>query len=208
MFTGIIRDIGHIVALEKSGDWLMTIETGALSLEKTEIGASIACNGICLTVIEKDITYGKSHQFKVQLSTETLSKTTAIHWQLGQKLNLEPALRFGDELGGHLLTGHIDGLAYLVERKPDGDSIRCVLEAPADFARFIAPKGSVALDGVSLTVNEVMGRNFGVNIIPHTQKQTTFGTMEIGTALNFEVDMIARYLERMLSTQGRQAAAC
>ena len=193
MFTGIVQDVGEIVSVEKNGDWVVTIST-VLPLEGIPVGGSVSCGGICLTVIEKT-----AKQFKVQLSMETLSKTTAMHWKPGLKLNLEPALRFGDELGGHLLTGHVDGVAYLVGKRADADSIRCRFEAPNEFVRFLAMKGSVAIDGVSLTVNEVMGREFGVNIIPHTQKHTTFGTLDVGTAVNFEADMIMRYVERILA---------
>ena len=198
MFTGIIQDVGKVAAIEKKGDWLVTFDIENLPLEKTELGASISCSGICLTVVEKT-----ANSFKVQLSTETLSKTNAISWQVGQKINLEHALRFGDELGGHMLNGHIDGIAYLMARRVEGDSVRLQFEAPVEFARFIAPKGSVALDGISLTINEVIGRTFGVNIIPHTQKFTTFGELHVGAAVNFEVDMIMRYLERLMAARGQ-----
>ena len=193
MFTGIVQDIGEIVSVEKRGDWLVTINT-KLPIDRMSIGASVSCGGICLTIIEKN-----DHQFKVQLSMETLSKTTAMHWKTGVKINLEPSLRFGDELGGHLLSGHVDGVAYLVSKRADADSIRCRFEAPNEFVRFLAMKGTVALDGVSLTVNEVMGREFGVNIIPHTQKSSTFGGLEVGAAVNFEADMIVRYVERIMA---------
>jgi riboflavin synthase len=193
MFTGIIQDIGTVAAIEKKGDWLVTIDTAAMLMETTAIGASIACNGICLTVIEK-----KAHQFKVQLSAETISHTTALHWQVGTRVNLEHALRLGDELGGHLLTGHIDGIAYVTDKRPEGDSLRFTLEAPHELVRFLAPKGSVAIDGIALTINEVQGPHFGVNIIPHTQKMTTIAERSIGDALNFEADLIARYVERMV----------
>lgn len=193
MFTGIITDIGTIAAIDKQGDWALTIET-KLPLDKTPIGASVACSGICLTVIEKS-----AKQFKVQVSRETLSKTTAVHWRPGIHINLEPALRAGDELGGHILSGHVDGIARVIDKKPEGDSLRFEFEVPHEFAKFLAPKGSAAIDGVSLTVNEVNGARFGVNIIPHTQKMTSLAALNPGDEANFEADMIARYVDRMLS---------
>lgn len=192
MFTGIIHDIGSIAAIDKTGDWTLTIATKKLPLEKTALGASVACSGICLTVIEKS-----AGQFKVQVSMETLSKTSAVHWKTGQRINLEPALRMGDELGGHLLSGHVDGVARVVSRSGEGDSLRLQFEVPGQFARFLAPKGSAAIDGVSLTVNDVDGARFGVNIIPHTQDMTTLASLNPGDEANFEVDMIARYVARM-----------
>lgn len=194
MFTGIVQDIGAIAAIDKKGDWTVTIAANKLPLEHMAIGASVACNGICLTVIEK-----AKQQFKVQVSAETLSKTTALHWREGTKVNLEPALRAGEELGGHLVSGHIDGVARLKDKQKEGDSLRCIFEVPHEFAKFIAPKGSVALDGISLTVNEVQGNRFGVNLIPHTLQQTTLGALEAGEEANFEVDLIARYAERLLN---------
>jgi riboflavin synthase len=196
MFTGIVQDIGEVAALEKRGDWTVSIKARKLPLTKFSVGASICCSGICLTVVERGF-----DRFKVQLSPETLSKTTAMNWNVGTQIDLEPALRAGEELGGHLLSGHVDGIAYVTDKRPDGDSIRYRFEAPPEFARLLAPKGTVALDGVSLTVNEVMGREFGVNIIPYTQKTTTFGALEVGTAVNFEVDMIMRYVERLISNK-------
>ena len=197
MFTGIIQDIGTIAVIDKQSDWTLTIKTDAkLPLDKMDLGASIACSGICLTVTEKN-----ASQFKVQVSQETLSKTTAVHWKTGSNINLEAALRAGDELGGHLLSGHVDGVARVVSRTPEGDSIRFQFEVPETFARLLAPKGSAAIDGISLTVNEVSGARFGVNIIPHTQKMTTIAALNPGDEANFEVDMIARYVERMLDTK-------
>jgi riboflavin synthase len=172
----------------------MMIGVKNLPLVVTSLGASIACSGICLTVIEKT-----SDSFTVQLSTETLSKTTVINWQEGRHINLEPALRFGDELGGHMLTGHVDGVAYLVDKEKVGDSFCITIDAPDEYTRFLAPKGSVAIDGISLTVNEVRGHHFTVNIIPHTQNYTTLSKSEIGQDLNLEVDMIARYVERIVN---------
>jgi len=194
MFTGIIQDIGTLAAIDKNGDWTLTIETEKLSLEKTAIGASIACSGICLTVTEKGVKH-----FKVQVSMETLSKTTALHWRPGMRVNLEPALHLGDELGGHLLSGHVDGVARVREKKRVGESFLYQFEIPETFARFIASKGSVALDGVSMTVNEVNGTRFDINVIPHTQHMTTLTTLNSGDEANFEVDMIARYVERMMN---------
>jgi len=195
MFTGIIKDIGHIVGLDKQGDWVATIET-QLPLQQTSLGASIACNGICLTVIKKD-----TSQFTVQISMETLSKTTAVHWREGTSVNLEPALRMGDELGGHLLSGHVDGLARVVSRGSEKDSLHLVLEIPKSFGKFIAAKGSIALDGVSLTINHVQDIRFDVNIIPHTQNMTTLAERQVGDEVNFEIDMMARYIERMINQQ-------
>jgi riboflavin synthase len=194
MFTGIVQDIGEIAAIDKTGDWTVTIAVSKLALGNMPIGASVACNGICLTVIEK-----ATDQFKVQISGETLSRTTAAHWSKGGRLNLEPALRLGDELGGHLVSGHIDGIARVRHKRKDGDSVRLTFEVPSEFAKFVAPKGSVALDGISLTVNEVEGACFGVNIIPHTLAHTTIGALEAGGEANFEVDLMARYAERLLS---------
>jgi riboflavin synthase len=194
MFTGIVQDIGEVTAIDKKGDWTLTVTAKKLPVDKMAIGASVSCNGICLTVIEKDKDW-----FKVQVSAETLSKTTALHWRTGSRINLEPALRMGDELGGHLVTGHIDGTARVKDKQPEGDSIRYTFEVPHEFAKFIAAKGSVALDGVSMTVNEVNGHRFGVNVIPHTQTQTTLSAIEIGGEVNFEVDLIARYAGRLLN---------
>jgi riboflavin synthase len=200
MFTGIVQDIGEIAAIDKQGDWVLGIVT-RLPVERMSEGASIACNGVCLTVIEKSAANasGNANSFKVQVSAETLSRTTALHWRTGHRLNLEPALRMGDELGGHIVSGHIDGLARVVDKSKDGDSLRFVFEVPDEFARFVAEKGSVALDGVSLTVNEVEGPRFGVNIIPFTQKVTTFGTLELNSEVNFEVDTLARYAARLMN---------
>jgi len=196
MFTGIIQDIGVIETVDRKGDWILTVRS-QLPLHEISVGASVACSGICLTVIE--IGPGS---FKVQVSGETLGKTTASTWEAGTRINLERALRMGDELGGHLVSGHVDGLARVIEKKDENESMRFTFEAPPGFASFIAPKGSVALDGISLTVNDVQGTRFGVNIIPHTQKMTTIGERVPGDDVNFEVDMIARYVERMLAHRG------
>ena len=193
MFTGLIQDIGTITALDKSGDWTVVIEAQNLPLERVALGASIACSGVCLTVIKIE---GK--RFTVQMSDETIKLTTAQHWAVGKKLNLETALRMGDELGGHILSGHIDGMAEVIGRCETGDSVTLGFKVPEDFAKFIAAKGSVAIDGVSLTVNGTEGRHFNVNIIAHTQDMTTLSALKPGDTVNFEIDMIARYVERLL----------
>jgi riboflavin synthase len=195
MFTGIITDVGEVRAVAPGGDTAFTIatayDTGAIAR-----GASIACAGACLTVTET----GQSW-FKVQASAETLQRTTLGRWRPGTPVNLERALKLGDELGGHLLTGHVDAVAEIVGRRPEGDSLRFVVEVPPAFAPAIASKGAVALDGVSLTVNEVDGRRFGVNIIPHTQANTTFGAAAVGDRVNLEIDVIARYVARLLGKE-------
>ena len=190
MFTGIVQDIGAVTAVDSTGDWTFTIAT-RLPLGDLALGASVACNGICVTVIEKGRDF-----FKAQFSAETLDKTTAKTWQTGVRLNLERALRAGDELGGHYVSGHVDGVARLVGKQADGESLRMQFEVPKEFARYIAPKGSITLDGVSLTVNEVDGYRFGVNLIPHTLQMTTLGHIPVMAMVNFEIDMIARYVER------------
>ncbi|WP_142846883.1 riboflavin synthase [Telmatospirillum sp. J64-1] len=192
MFTGIITDLGSVRGIEKRGETRFTIATG-YDTDTIEIGASIAHNGVCLTVVEKGDGW-----FAVEASQETLSKTTLSSWTEGQRINLERALKVGDELGGHIVSGHVDGVAHVVEIAPENQSLRYVFEVPENLAPFVAPKGSVALDGVSLTVNEVQGRRFGVNIIPHTQSVTTFGGYEVGSAVNMEIDMLARYVARLL----------
>jgi riboflavin synthase len=193
MFTGIITDLGKLRSMTPSGSARLVIETrydtGAIA-----DGASIACSGVCLSVVER----GKGW-FAVDASAETLACTTIGSWRAGQGINLERPLKLGDELGGHLVSGHVDGVGELVERRPDGDSLRLSFRAPAALARFIAPKGSVALDGVSLTVNEVKGAIFGVNIIPVTQRETGLGTLITpGQRVNVEIDMLARYLARLM----------
>lgn len=192
MFTGIIKDTGVIDDLDRLGDWTVRIRT-KMPLDKIEPGSSIACSGICLTVI--DIA---ANSFRVQISAETLSRTTASRWNLGTRVNLEPALRIGDELGGHFVSGHVDGIARVIDRKREGDSMRYAFEVPLEYTYFLAPKGSIAIDGISLTINEVEGSRFGVNIIPHTRIVTTIGDCEPGDAVNFEVDMIARYVARIM----------
>ena len=191
MFTGIITDVGRVRAVKRQGDTRFTVET-AFDMETVPIGASIANNGVCLTVVEKGPGW-----FAVQASAETLSKTTLGGWDEGTRVNLERALKVGDELGGHIVSGHVDGVASVVDIRPDGESKRFTFEAPATLAKYIASKGSVALDGVSLTVNEVDGARFGVNIIPHTQDATTFGALKAGDRVNLEIDMLARYVARL-----------
>jgi riboflavin synthase len=191
MFTGIITDIGRIVSVEQRGDLHARIGTG-YDTGGIEIGASIACDGVCLTVVALGADW-----FEVDISAETVSRTNLSRWQAGRRVNLERALRVGDELGGHIVSGHVDGLAEVVSIRPEGESTRFTLRAPADLARFIAPKGSVALNGTSLTVNEVAGREFGINLIPHTQAVTTWGEVALGDPVNLEIDTLARYVARL-----------
>lgn len=195
MFTGIITDVGRIVGVERRGDLRLRIGT-AFDTASIDLGASIACSGVCLTVVDKGPDW-----FAVEVSAETLSRT-AGDWAVDTPLNLERALRVGDELGGHIVTGHVDGVGTVVEITPEGDSTRVAIEAPANVAPYIAAKGSVALDGISLTVNEVYdladgGVRFGLNIIPHTQQMTTWGGLAVGAKVNIEIDVLARYLGRM-----------
>lgn len=192
MFTGIVTDVGRVRAIERKGDTRIEIET-AYDMDDVDIGASIACSGPCLTVVEKG-----SGWFAVEASAETLDKTALGDWEVGTRINLERAMRIGDELGGHIVSGHVDAVAKVVDMKPEGDSVRFTFEAPADFAKYIAPKGSVCLDGVSLTVNEVQENQFGVNIISHTQSATSFGGRKVGDRINMEIDTIARYVARLL----------
>jgi riboflavin synthase len=192
MFTGIITDVGRVRAVRPGGDTAFTIAT-AFDSQDIAIGASIACAGVCLKVTERGQGW-----FAVQASAETLSRTTLGEWREGSSINLERALKLGDELGGHILSGHVDAVAEIVSRRPEGDSVRFVFAVPPPFDKAIAPKGSVALDGVSLTVNEVEGSRFGVNIIPHTQANTTFGAAQAGDRVNLEIDVLARYVARLL----------
>lgn len=194
MFTGIITDVGQVRHVEKRGDTHIVIATH-YDVGAIDIGASIACSGVCLTVVDKG--GSQDRWFAVTASGETLSKTTVGDWKAGDAINLERPLRLGDELGGHIVAGHVDGVAELVGMAPEGESRRMAFAVPAEFARFIAPKGSVALDGVSLTVNEADGTRFGVNIIPHTLKVTTLGGLKPGARVNLEVDLMARYVARL-----------
>lgn len=196
MFTGIITDTGEVRAIEKRGDTHIVIATH-YDVATVAIGASIACSGVCLTVVAKG--NSEDRWFSVTASGETLSKTTVGSWKSGDPVNLERPLRLGDELGGHIVAGHVDGVAELVQLKSEGESLRMLIDAPEDLARFIAPKGSVALDGVSLTVNEVEGTRFGVNIIPHTAKVTSLGRLKRGARVNLEADLLGRYVARLVS---------
>jgi riboflavin synthase len=194
MFTGIITDIGTILDLDRQGDWRARIGT-AYDADGIDIGASIACDGVCLTVVATGTE--PQNWFEVQISAETLSCTTLGDWVPEHRINLERALRVGDELGGHIVSGHVDGLARVVRVQPEGDSLRVTFRAPDHLAGFIAPKGSVALNGTSLTVNGVEGAEFGINFIPHTQQATTWGTVAEGDAVNLEIDTLARYVARL-----------
>jgi riboflavin synthase len=196
MFTGIIQDVGKVLAVTPTGDRSITIGT-KLPLVDLDIGASIACNGVCLTVVNKtDVS------FTVQTSAETEAKTNTASWQPGTLVNLERSLRAGDELGGHLVQGHVDGVGRLTKRENVADSLRLTIDIPASLSRYIAAKGAVTLEGVSLTVNDVLETGFTVNIIPHTQQWTSFGNLQPGASLNIEVDMMARYLARLLDQRG------
>lgn len=198
MFTGIITAMGTIECVDDTrGDKRFVIKT-PWDMDFVPLGASIACSGCCLTVVDKT-----ARSFTVDVSKETLDCTTLGDWTEGSRINLESSLRFGDELGGHLVSGHVDGLAVIESIAPDGDSHRLKIRVPQSLKRYIASKGSVALDGVSLTINEVEDDVFGVNIIPHTWQVTTFGQKKAGDRLNMEVDMLARYVARIL---GKEAA--
>jgi riboflavin synthase len=196
MFTGIITDVGRIAAVEARGDLRLRIGCG-YDMEKVDLGASIACSGVCLTVVDKGPDW-----FAVDVSAETVGRTGKDMWAEGRRLNLERSLRLGDELGGHIVTGHVDGVGAVAAVEPVGDSRRLTIEAPAGLARYIAGKGSIAIDGVSLTVNAVDGARFEVNIIPHTAQQTTLGDLEAGSGVNLEIDVLARYIGRMLEARG------
>ena len=195
MFTGIITDVGEVTMVVpggQTGDLRFTIET-RFDMDGVDLGASIACSGCCLTVVEKGADW-----FAVEVSGESLDKTHLGDWKVGSRINLELSLKLGDELGGHLVYGHVDGVGTIMSMTPEGGSMRFVFEAPSELARFVASKGSVAIDGISLTVNEVEGNRFGVNIIPHTQAVTTLGQAKPGQRVNLEVDMLARYVQRLL----------
>jgi riboflavin synthase len=201
MFTGIVQDIGHIAALERrDGDTRLRIAVERLDLALIAEGDSICVQGCCVTALAIDV---RARTFEADLSRETLALTTLGTLQPSSPVNLEPSLRAGDPLGGHLVSGHVDGIARVVARSSDARSLRVEFEAPSELARYIARKGSVCLDGVSLTVNEVEGPRFGVNLIPHTQVVTTLGRLEVGSLVNLEVDAIARYIERLLGESAR-----
>lgn len=191
MFTGIVTDIGTVTQLDQQGDLRARIATG-YDTTRIDIGASIASDGVCLTVIA----LGEGW-YDVQISAETVSKTNLGSWSLGKRVNLERALRVGDELGGHIVSGHVDGVAEVIMVQDEGDSTRVTLRAPTELARFIAPKGSVALNGTSLTVNDVEGCDFGINFIPHTKEVTTWGDVAVGDRINLEIDTLARYVARL-----------
>ncbi|GLQ25997.1 riboflavin synthase [Sulfitobacter pacificus] len=191
MFTGIITDVGSIAALQQDGDLRARITTG-YDTSRIDMGASIASDGVCLTVVDLGPDW-----YEVQISAETVSKTNLDGWIEGQRINLERALKVGDELGGHIVSGHVDGVAEVVAIVDEGDSTRVTLRAPKELARFIAPKGSVALNGTSLTVNEVADCDFGINFIPHTKEVTTWGDVTLGDRINLEIDTLARYVARL-----------
>ncbi|WP_298913264.1 riboflavin synthase [uncultured Roseobacter sp.] len=193
MFTGIITDIGTIISLEQEGDLRARIQT-AYDTQSIDMGASIASDGVCLTVVDLGPDW-----YEVQISAETVEKTNIgrNNWGVGKRINLERALKVGDELGGHIVSGHVDGVAEVIAVTEEGDSTRVTLRAPHDLARFIAPKGSVALNGTSLTVNEVSGCDFGINFIPHTKIATTWGDVAVGDLVNLEIDTLARYVARL-----------
>ena len=197
MFTGIITDVGEILKLEKRGDLRARIKTN-YDTNGIAFGASIACDGICLTVVD----FG-NNWFDVEISAETVSKTVIGSglWRINYQVNLERSLKVGDELGGHIVSGHIDGIAKVSSIKDEGDSTRFMFEVPEELARFIAPKGSVALNGTSLTVNEVKDNSFGINLVPHTKKVTSWGKTKVGDPINLEIDTLARYVARLAEYQ-------
>ena len=202
MFTGIVTDVGTVRKAEQRGDLRLEITTG-YDLDTVDLGASISCSGVCLTVVDKGEDW-----FAVDVSGETISKTAADHWREGAKLNLERSLRLGDELGGHIVTGHVDAVATVVGTCPEGDSLKIGLSVPRQLGPMIAQKGSIALNGVSLTVNEVREAedgttHFSINIIPHTAQETTLGSVAQGQQLNVEVDVLARYIDRMIAARAQ-----
>jgi len=192
MFTGIITDVGEVRSIEQKGDMRVEINT-RYDTSEIDLGASISCSGSCLTVVGKGQGW-----FAIEASFETVDRTTIGDWSVGTKVNTERALKLGEELGGHIVSGHVDGIAKIISTKPEGDSIRFEFESPENLKLFISEKGSVALDGVSLTVNKVQGNRFGVNIISHTQTYTTFSQRSVGDKINLEIDMLARYVSRLL----------
>lgn len=199
MFTGIITDIGRIAAAESRGDLRLTVQCG-YDMETVALGASIACSGVCLTVVDKGADW-----FAVDVSAETRARTAPGQWQEGARLNLERALKIGDELGGHIVTGHVDGIGTVLAADPVGDSTALTIAAGPEIAPYVARKGSICIDGVSLTVNAVEplpdGVRFGINLIPHTGQHTTLGELQPGREVNIEIDLIARYLERMMASR-------
>ena len=202
MFTGIVTDVGTVSSVEQRGDLRLQIRTG-YDLDTVDLGASIACSGVCLTVVDKGEDW-----FAVDVSAETVSRTAADQWREGARLNLERSLRLGDELGGHIVTGHVDAVAEVVGVCPEGDSTRIGISVPHALGPMIAPKGSISLDGVSLTVNDVRDAedgttHFSINIIPHTAQNTTLGEIAAGRQLNVEVDVLARYIDRMMAARAQ-----
>lgn len=202
MFTGIVTDVGTVRSVEQRGDLRLQVQTG-YDLDTVDLGASIACSGVCLTVVDKGEDW-----FAVDVSAETVSRTAADQWREGARLNLERSLRMGDELGGHIVTGHVDAVAEVVGVCPEGDSTRIGVSVPRALGPMIAPKGSISLDGVSLTVNDVRDdddatTHFSINIIPHTAQNTTLGEIKPGRQLNVEVDVLARYIDRMLAARAQ-----
>jgi riboflavin synthase len=202
MFTGIVTDVGTVRSAEQRGDLRLVIATG-YDMDSVDLGASIACSGACLTVVDKGEDW-----FAVDVSAETVSKTAADHWREGARLNLERSLRLGDEVGGHIVTGHVDAVGTVATVSPEGDSKRVGISVPDALGPMIAAKGSVALDGVSMTVNDVRDAGnattlFSVNVIPHTGDHTTLGELAPATQLNVEVDVLARYIDRMLATRAQ-----
>jgi len=202
MFTGIVTDVGTVRKAEQRGDLRLEITTG-YDLATVDLGASISCSGVCLTVVDRGEDW-----FAVDVSGETISKTAADHWREGAKLNLERSLRLGDELGGHIVTGHVDAVATVVGTCPEGDSLKVGVSIPRALGPMVAQKGSIAVDGVSLTVNEVREAedgttHFAINIIPHTAHETTLGSLTQGQQLNVEVDVLARYIDRMLAANAQ-----
>ena len=195
MFTGIVSDLGEVRRVATDGETRLEITT-SYDMSTVELGASICCAGVCLTVVEMGPDW-----FAVEVSGETLSKTTLGNWDAGTRINLERALKLGDELGGHIVSGHVDGVGHLSAQEPAGESVCMTFTAPEDLKRFIAEKGSITVDGVSLTVNTVTDRDFTVNIIPHTQDVTTLGKLTVGDTVNLEIDMLARYVARLRETE-------
>lgn len=196
MFTGIITDIGTITELKQEGDLRARVCCG-YDTAGIDMGASIASDGVCLTVVDLGADW-----YEVQVSRETVDLTNLSDWRVGRRVNLERALKVGDELGGHIVSGHVDGVAEVIEMRDEGDSTRVTLRAPKSLAKFVASKGSVALNGTSLTVNEVDGCDFGINFIPHTKVATTWGDVEVGDHVNLEIDTLARYVARLADMQG------
>ena len=202
MFTGIITDIGTVTSIEQRGDLRMVISC-TYDMESVAIGASIACSGVCLTVVDKGEGW-----FAIDASAETVSRTASGLWQAGARLNLERALKVGDELGGHIVTGHVDGVGHIIASDPVGDSWKVIVSAPAALAPYIAAKGSITVDGISLTVNEITDQSdqtaqFTLNIIPHTAEMTTLDSLFVGREVNLEIDVLARYLKRMEDLRAR-----